>query len=167
MVTGGPTPSTATAGGNISLTVSAEDVFGNVDTSFSGNVSVVLTNNTTGAVLGGVTTAGVVGGVATFTGLTVSKVGSGYAFQASSQASNGTPLVTTSSAFSVSAAQAAVLQVTTEPPLDVTVGSTFSLQVSANDAFGNFASSFGSQGETVTVSLAANPGGPARPSVAP
>ena len=165
VVTGGPTPSAATAGGNISLTVSAEDQFGNPDTTFSGNVSVVLTNNTTGAILGGVTTVAAVNGVATFTGLTVNTVGSGYTFQASSQDSNGNPISTTSGPFSVSAGQATQLLVTTEPPLDVTVGSTFILAVTAYDASGNLASSFGSQGQIVTLTLATNPGGANFPTV--
>jgi hypothetical protein len=157
VVTGGPTPAAATAGGNISLSVTAEDPFGNVVTSYSSSVSVTLTN-AAGAVLGGVTTATPVGGVAMFTGLTVSKVGSGYTFQASTLAPSGT-LTAPSPAFSVSAGPATQLQVTMEPNHNVTVGSTFGLVVSAFDAFGNPVSSFGSNNETVTVALAANPGG--------
>ena len=126
VVTSGPTPSPATAGGNIGLTVAAGDAFGNVVTGDTTGVSVVLTNNTTGAILGGVTSVNVVSGVATFTGLNVNLVGSGYTFQVSSgspaRRARRTP-------FSIVAGQANHLQVTTEPPLDVTVGSTFTIAV--------------------------------------
>lgn len=132
MVTSGPLPPVATAGGNISLTVAAEDPFGNVVPNFSGNVSVMLTNNSTGAVLGGLTTVGFVNGVATFTGLNVNLVGSGYTFQVSS----GTLPIITSSAFSVQAAQATQLLVTTPFPINKTVGSTFNIDVQASTPSG-------------------------------
>ena len=74
--------------------VSAEDQFDNVDTAFSGSVTVALDNNPTGTTLGGTLTVGAVAGQATFSGLTLDAVGNGYTLQAT--ASHLTPATTQS-----------------------------------------------------------------------
>ena len=65
------------------MTVLVEDAFGNLVDSSAG-VSVVLAGNPGGATLGGVTTMSAVHGAANFSGLTLSKKGSGYTLSADS-----------------------------------------------------------------------------------
>jgi hypothetical protein len=121
-------------GRTLSLTGTALDAFGNVDTSFSGNVSVALSNNPTGAALGGLLTTLAVSGTASFN-LTISKPGSGYTLQASSTGlSSGT-----SPAFAVTNDQ---LVVTTPPPASIAAGSAFGLVVKAENGSGAVDSSF-------------------------
>jgi hypothetical protein len=64
------------AGAGFGLTVVAEDVYGNVDPSYSGNVSLALPEGTTGQSLTGMTTMGAVSGVAVFAGLALQRGGS-------------------------------------------------------------------------------------------
>ena len=68
MVTTQP-PSTITAGVPFSLVVAAEDGDGNVDATYSGNVTVY--NVLVAGPLGGTTTVTAANGVATFSGLTL------------------------------------------------------------------------------------------------
>ena len=93
--------------------MTAEDRFGNVATAFSGPVSVGLLNNPIGAaaMLGGTLTATATAGVATFTGLTLNQVASGYTLQATG---GGLTLVTTA-AISVTPPPASQLVVTAQP----------------------------------------------------
>ncbi len=81
---------------------SALDAGGNSATGFQGTVALAITpgTGTNGATLSGVVTVAAVNGVATFTGLSVDKVGTSYALTASS-----TGLISaTSSAFNVTGA---------------------------------------------------------------
>ena len=52
-----------------------EDQFGNIETGYNGSVTIALDDNPGNAVLGGTTTVTASGGVATFSGLTISIVG--------------------------------------------------------------------------------------------
>ncbi len=63
--------------------VTAEDDQGEVDTNFTGQVTVALSSNPTGATLGGTLTLNAVAGVASFGNLTVSTPGNGYVLDAS------------------------------------------------------------------------------------
>jgi S-adenosylmethionine hydrolase len=145
-------PSSVTAGSGFSLKVSAEDAYGNVATSFTGSVTIALGTNPGGSTLGGTLTATASAGVASFSSLTLNKVGSGYKLKASS----GSLTAATTSGIAVTPAAATDLVVTTEPPSSVTAGSGFSLEVSAEDAYGNVVTGFiGS----VTIALGSNPGG--------
>jgi hypothetical protein len=65
------------------LQASIEDAYGNVVTSASKTVKLALASNPTGAKLGGTTSKATSQGVATFSGLTLNKVGSGYTLQVS------------------------------------------------------------------------------------
>ena len=85
-------PGTVLAGSRFGLIVSAEDSSGIVTTSFNGTVTVALLNNPGGATLGGTLSVTAQSGVATFTGLTLDKVGTGYTLQVSS---NGLTAATT------------------------------------------------------------------------
>jgi hypothetical protein len=77
-------PADVIAGSGFGLVVSAEDSFGNVNPSYTGSVAVALANNPGGATLGGILTATAANGVATFSGLTLNKLGIGYTLQVTS-----------------------------------------------------------------------------------
>ena len=61
-----------------------EDAYGNVVTTSSSTVTVGLANNPTGATLGGTLSVSASQGVATFSSLTINKIGSGYTLRVSS-----------------------------------------------------------------------------------
>ncbi len=143
-------PSTVGAGEGFGLVVSAENVNGNVDTTFNGAVTVSVKNNPGGANVGGTLTVNAVNGKATFSGLTLNQLGVGYTLLVSS---NGLNAATTGS-FNV-AGPATQLVVTTPPAGTVGAGLGFGLVVSAEDAFGDIDPSFTG---TVTVALKNNPG---------
>ena len=69
-------PSSVAVGADFGWTVAAEDAYGDVATSFAGNVTVGLSSNPGGAILGGTLIAATVNGEATFSGLTLNKAGS-------------------------------------------------------------------------------------------
>jgi hypothetical protein len=71
-------------GGTFGLAVSAEDDAGHVITDYTGNVTIALNNNPSGAVLGGQTTVTPHLGVATFSGLTLNQLALGDTFVISS-----------------------------------------------------------------------------------
>jgi hypothetical protein len=77
-------PSSVRVNTGFGLTVAIEDLYGNVVTSASNRVKVAFANNPAGAKLGGTTTVTPSQGVATFSGLTINKVGSGYTLQLTS-----------------------------------------------------------------------------------
>src|SRR5262249_6934248 len=74
-VTIAPPPNIVTAGVPFGLTIAAQDLAGNVDTTFNGPVTLALVTNGDGplATLGGTLTATAVNGVATFSGLTLNR----------------------------------------------------------------------------------------------
>ena len=152
MVTAQP-PTSVTAGQGFGLTIKVEDGFGDVVTSYNGSVTISLGSNPGGGTLGGTLTVTAVDGIATFSGLTLNKVGSGYTLKASS---GSLTAAATTSGIAVTPAAATHLVVTTEPPSSVTAGSGFGLKVSAEDAYGNVATGFTG---SVTVALGNNPGG--------
>ena len=94
-------------------------------------------------------TVPVVGAVATFSGLTLNKVGQGYTLKVTAA---GITSVTTNP-FNVTNAPADHLVITpaNEPPSTVTAGQTFAMTVMAEDRFGNLDTGFSG---TVSVSIA-------------
>ncbi len=77
-------PSSSSTGLPIgTLTVSAEDQFGNVITGFTGLVTLAIASNPGAATIGGTTSANAVAGVATFGSVTLNRPGSGYTLTAS------------------------------------------------------------------------------------
>ena len=96
----GQPPSTVAAGTGFGFTVSAEDANNFVVSSFTGSVTVAISNNPGSSTLGGTITANAVAGVATFSNLTLNKVGTGYTVDAS----ESTITSATSSAISVTPA---------------------------------------------------------------
>jgi hypothetical protein len=98
----GTQPVTTTAGSSFSVSVLVQDVDGNTVPASSASVHLTL-NAANGAVLGGTTTVAAVNGVATFSGLSITKAGTGYTLTASSS-----PLTSaTSNSFSITAGSAA------------------------------------------------------------
>ncbi len=142
-------PASVIVGAGFGFTVAAEDSSGDVDTSFSGIVTVALGNNPSGTTLGGTLMATAQDGVATFSGLTLDEPGTGYTLSLSSTGLTGA----TTNPFNVAIAQ---LVVSVQPPANVLAGSDFGLTVTAEDSSGNVDSSFNG---LVTVALLNNPGG--------
>jgi len=77
-------PASVVVNTGFGLQASIEDQYGNVVTTAANTVKVAFANNPTGATLGGTLTVTASQGVATFSGLTINKVGSGYTLQVSS-----------------------------------------------------------------------------------
>ena len=151
LVTTQPALSVTAGRGSLGFAVTAEDAAGHVANTFTGVVTVSLGNNPGGSTLSGTLTATAVNGVATFSGLSLNKVGVGYTLAA---AYSGLSSATTNS-FSVTPAAAAQLIVSTQPPTSIAAGTGFGLSITAEDAYGNLATSFGG---SVAVALASNPG---------
>ena len=143
--------SSVAAGAQFSFVVTAEDQYGNVATSFNGNETIAVASGPTGGVLTGTTNATAKNGVATISGLILTKAGSGYTLQVSS--TGLTPATTT--AITVTPLAASRFVITTQPPSPVTAGTTFGLTVTAQDTFGNVATTFSTP---VSIGLAHNPG---------
>jgi hypothetical protein len=100
-------PTSVTAGQAFGLAVTVEDSFGNVETDFSGPVTLATAANPGGATLGGTLTETATQGVATFSNLTLNQAADGYTLQITS---GSLPAVTTA-AINVGAAAG-----TTPPP---------------------------------------------------
>ncbi len=134
------------------MTVTIEDKFGNLIPTYSGTVAVALSSNPGKTTLGGTLTATVANGVATFSGLSINKVATGYTLSVTS----GTLTAVLTSAIAVTPSTATQLVVTTQPPASVTAGAAISVKISAEDQFGNVATAFTG---SVTAALANNPSG--------
>jgi hypothetical protein len=148
-----PPPASVTAGQPFGFSAAVEDPYGNLETDFDGPVTAAPAGRAGAGPLGGNLTVAVVDGVATFSGLTMTRAGSGAAIAVSS-AGLGTA---TTPAFAVVPAAPDRWVVTTPPPASVPLGGPFALTVAAEDRFGNVATGFSG---TVTASLAADPGHP-------
>ena len=133
-------PASVAANASFGLTVTAEDGSGNIATTYTGPVTLALSGGTSGAVLGGTVTGTAVKGVATFTGLTINMVGTGYTLTASS----GTLTSATIPGINVASAPVTATQlvVTTQPPASVTANAPFGLTVTAEDGSGNIATTY-------------------------
>ena len=133
------------------VTATARDNQGNTVTSFTGNVTVAIAVNPGGGTLAGTKTVAAVGGSATFSTLSIDKVGTGYRLAVTS----GSLIPDTSQAFSITAGTAKSL-VFTVPPSTTGAGATITpaVKVSALDAGGNVATGFVGN---VTVAIGTNP----------
>src|SRR5262249_28925851 len=76
-------PASVQVNKTFALNASIEDAYGNVVTTASNRASVAFANNPTGATLGGTLTVTASQGVASFTNLTLNKIGSGYTLRVS------------------------------------------------------------------------------------
>ncbi len=132
-----PMPNPVQAGSTFGFLVGADDDEGNPTTIFTGNVSVAIdANPPPGSNPAGVAeTVPVIGGEASFSGLTLNKVGVGYTLKVTS----GNLLSVITNPITVTNAPADHLAITQgdEPPSSVTAGQTFGLTVTAFDPYGN------------------------------
>lgn len=147
-------PTTGVAGAPLSpVVISAEDDNGNVATGFTGPVSIALGANPTLAGLGGGNVVNAIAGVATFSTLTVSKVGTGYTLVASGGGLSGA----TSGAFDVGVGAPSKLVFTLQPSnAIVRTPITPAIVVSAQDSQGNPTPGFTG---VVSIALATSQGG--------
>ncbi|HEX5692848.1 MAG TPA: hypothetical protein VFX76_22710, partial [Roseiflexaceae bacterium] len=136
--------------------VQAEDDIGNVDTTFTGPISVTIKSSTgtAGAALGGTRTVNAVNGVATFSGLSINYVGQNYQLVAASGALNSSA-TSDSAAFNITADRL----VFNPSPSDATAGAAFPTQpvVQAADGFGHIDTTFTG---SVTTAIKAGTGTP-------
>ncbi len=147
-------PSTVLAGAAISpaVVVQVQDAASNVVTSAGNAVTIAIGTNPGGSTLGGTVTVNAVAGVATFSTLSLNKVGTGYTLAASSGGLTGA----TSAAFNVNPGAAAALAVTSQPTTGQSgVVLVTPLVVRLVDGNGN---TVPSTGTPVTASLASGAG---------
>src|SRR5262245_15676944 len=146
-------PVTTTAGATFTpVQVAAQDSLGNTVPNFTDAVTMTIGTNPGGGTLSGTSTVTAVGGVATFSTLSIDKVGTGYRLAATSGS-----LTRASGAFSIGAGAATQLSFSVQPATE-TAGATISpaVRVAALDAFGNPATSFSG---TVSIAIGTNPAG--------
>ena len=144
-------PASVSAGTQFGLTVDVDDRSGNLETSYNGTVAVALVN-AGGASLAGTLTVAASQGVASFSDLSLTKSASGYTILVS----GNTLGAATTSAFTVTPLAASQIVVTQQPPASVTAGAGFGVYAVIEDMYGNVITS---ANNTVSVSLASNPGG--------
>ena len=138
------------------MTVAVEDSNGNVvTTNNTTTVSLAIGTNPGSGTLTGGSAVTVSAGVATFSGLSINKVGIGYTLTASSTPSFN---VATSPAFSIAPGTATQL-VFVQGPTAAVAGSNVSpsVTVAEEDADGNV--EFGDNSSQVTLTIGTNPGG--------
>jgi hypothetical protein len=143
-------PQTSVAGATLPpVVVTAQDSMGNTVPSFTSSVTLTIGVNPGGGTLSGTRTMAAVAGVATFTTLSIDKVGSGYRLDATAGA-----FTRQSGAFSITPATATRLAFTVQPTT-TSAGASISpsVRVAAQDAFGNTATSF-----TGNITVAITPG---------
>ncbi|HSD32007.1 MAG TPA: hypothetical protein VLB49_08865, partial [Gemmatimonadales bacterium] len=147
-------PTSAQAGVAIapSVTVVAKDAIGNINTGYTSLVTLTLSTNPGGATPSNAAVAASAG-VATFPGLFLNKVGTGYRLQAS----DGSVTSAQSNTFNITPGTASQLAFIVQPST-VTVGANIdpAVKVAAQDAFGNLVTTFSNN---VTMSINVNPGG--------
>jgi hypothetical protein len=116
--------------------VTVQDAGGNTVTTDTSTVTVaILFNAGPDGILSGTLTRAAVAGVATFSGLKIDKIGTGYTLTAT----DGSLTSATSSAFNITTGAATKLAYTTVPSTG-TAGTAFSVTVQSQDAGGNPAS---------------------------
>jgi dUTPase len=125
------------AGSPFSLIVNALDSHQNVATTYNGNITLTLASNPSNATLGGTITVQAVNGMATFSNVTINKLGNGYSLKAT-----GTGLTAGTSPVFDATEQ---LVVTSTLPANYTIGVPFGLTVKAEDGLGHIDTSFTGQ----------------------
>ena len=147
-------PTSSTAGANVSPAVEVEvrDASGNRVTTARNAVTIAIGNNAGGGTLSGTAIVNAVNGIASFSGLSINKVGTGYTVTASS----GTLTGATSAAFDIAAGPPAQLAFTVQP-VNTKVGAAIApaIQVAIQDRLGNPTGAT----DAVTVALGTNPSG--------
>ena len=148
-------PSTTIAGFAITPAVSVQvlDANGNLVTTAATPITLALATNPGSSTLSGTLTVNALNGVATFTPLTLNKVGSGYTLSATATALAST----TSFPFSIIPGSPARLAFQVQPSTAIAgVIMTPAVTVQVQDAFGNLVPT---ATNAVTLALTTNPGG--------
>ena len=134
-------PASILAGVSFSITVTALDHLDNTATDFTGQMTLAM-NATGGAILSGNTIITAVGGVASFTNLTIDKVGNAFSFNVTGGGLTGG----TSGSFNVSPGPAADLVISTQPASAVAAANIApAVTVTVHDNMGNVATGFTAQ----------------------
>ena len=129
------------------------DQFGNLVTTNTSTVTVAIGTNPASGTLGGTATVAAVGGVATFSTLSINKVGTGYTLTAVDGSLGGS----TSTGFNITPAAADHLAFLQQPTTAVAgVAISPAVTVEVLDAFGNLVTFDTSN---VTMAIGTNPGG--------
>jgi hypothetical protein len=146
-------PAGAVAGAAIgSFQVEVRDANGALVAGATNAVTIAIANNAGGGTLTGTKTVNAIGGVATFSGLSLDKVGTGYTLQATATGLSSA----TSTSFNITVAALNKVVFTTQP-VNMIAGAPFTtLVVTAQDTFGNTATSFTGN---VTLAFGSHPGG--------
>jgi hypothetical protein len=131
------------------IQVSVQDALGNTNTNATNTITLSISNNPSGAVLGGTLSAAAVAGVATFSDITLDKGGTGYTLQAST----GGLASGISNSFDAFGA-AAKLAFFTQPAGSSAGGVMSPVRVSVQDAQGNIVAN---STQSVTVAIGTNP----------
>jgi hypothetical protein len=139
------------SGATITVKVSIEDAGGNVVTTDTSAVTLALSGGTAGAVLSGTKTVNAVAGVATFSTLSVDKIGSGYVLNATDGSLTGAA----STAFNITVGAAKTVTFTTQPALNANIVADVTIPLVAHvvDAGGNPLI-----GQNIALSILNNPG---------
>jgi hypothetical protein len=118
-------PSDTAAGAAITpaVTVAVVDKFGNTVKTATDSITVAIGTNPSGGKLSGTTTASAVSGVATFSNLSIDKVGTGYTLKAGA----------TSAAFNITAAPPLFTSAVTAVPSTATVGQVVQFTATVSD----------------------------------
>ena len=152
-------PSSANSASSLgTITLALEDALGNVETGSTASVSLAIaTNAGPGGVLSGTLTTAAVSGVASFPGLTINKIGTGYTLQAT-----GSSFTKVSSMFNITLGPVSQLVWSAQPTSsNITAGSAVlsptatPLQVTLEDAGGNIEVG---PSLTVSITIGSNPG---------
>jgi hypothetical protein len=133
-------PSTATAGTPISVTVKAEDTYGNLETSNTDSVAISLTNADSGAKLNSTAlsssnTVSLSGGTATFN-MTLTTASTSQSITATDGS------ISSPSAITVNPAAASKFVLTATSGTSISAGSSVGFTVTAEDQFGNTATGY-------------------------
>ncbi|WP_164016793.1 beta strand repeat-containing protein [Pyxidicoccus trucidator] len=133
------------------IAVAVQDALGNTVTSSTATVQLALANNPSGASLAGTLSVAAVNGVATFPGVSVDRIGTGYTLSASAPG-----LTATSNTFNITAGPATRLAFGVQPS-DAAAGIAITPAVTVRvvDAAGNTVTSATT---SITVAIGNNPG---------
>ncbi|HXR96541.1 MAG TPA: choice-of-anchor D domain-containing protein [Terriglobales bacterium] len=117
----------------ITVAASVEDAAGNVVTTDTSSVAIAFGTNAGPGTLSGTVSVNAVAGVATFSGLSVDKVGTGYTLKTT----DGTLTPATTSAFNITPGTASKLVITTQPNSSYQSAAPIAVAASVEDAAGN------------------------------
>ena len=148
-----PVSSTAGAAITPAVEVGVLDLFGNLVTTATTEITLRLNDNPSGGTLSGTTTVRALNGIATFADLSVDKAGAGYTLHAGATGLGGA----VSTAFDISPAAAAKLAFDVQPsstPSGVAIAPA--VKVVVQDAFGNAVTA---GRYSITMALETNPAG--------